>query len=103
MRKPPRSAASVRKQRAALAPVWVEADELRAFKAWWDRLADGERTARRAFLHGFQRSDGAWAVVYQRECDELREARESLRVGRRSSPGCAPPMRDFGGSLRGWS
>jgi hypothetical protein len=80
MRKPPRSAESVRKQNAALAPVWVEADELRAFKAWWDRLADSERTARRAFLHGLQRSDGAWAVVYQREGDELRQARESLRV-----------------------
>ncbi len=80
MRKPPRSAESLRDQGAALAPVWVEADELGAFKAWWDRLSDGERTARRAFLHGLQRSDGAWAVVYQREADELRQARESLSV-----------------------
>jgi hypothetical protein len=58
----------------------VEADELRAFKAWWDRLADGERNARRAFLYGLQRSDAAWGMVYRRLGDELQKARESLRV-----------------------
>jgi hypothetical protein len=63
-----------------LRPVWVEADELQAFKAWWDRIAPGERTARRAFLHGLQRSDAAWGVVYRRLGDELQQVRESLRV-----------------------
>src|SRR6185503_3853689 len=59
MRKPRRTTDAVQSQSKALAPVWVEADELNAFKAWWDRLARGERTARRAFLYGLQRSDAA--------------------------------------------
>jgi hypothetical protein len=54
MRKKRRAAENSRNQGAALAPVWIEADELRAFKSWWDRLSDGERNARRAFLHGLK-------------------------------------------------
>jgi hypothetical protein len=80
MRKPRRSAEAPRTQGPALAPVWVEADELQAFRAAWDRLAEGERTARRAFLQGLERSDAAWGVVYQRQGEELQQARESLRV-----------------------
>jgi chromosome segregation ATPase len=60
--------------------VWVEADELQAFKAWWDRLAGGERNARRAFLRALQRADAAWSVVYRRLGDELQKLRESLRM-----------------------
>src|SRR3954454_3785454 len=80
MRKQPRNAAASRTQSGALAPVWVEADELRAFKAWWDRRSDAERNARSAFLHGLQQSDAAWGVVYKTQGDELQRARESLRV-----------------------
>ena len=64
---------------SALAPVWVEADEVRTFKAWWEALAEGDRTARRAFLHGLQRADAAWGPVYRRLADELQSNRESLR------------------------
>jgi hypothetical protein len=80
MRKPSRVPDSVRSSRPALAPVWAEADELLAFKAWWDRLAAGERTARSAFLHGLQRADAAWGVVYRQQGDELQKSRESLRA-----------------------
>ena len=80
MRKPRRAAETLGEQRAALAPVWIEADELRAFKSWWDRLSDGERNARRAFPHGLERADAAWAVIYERQADELLQARESHRV-----------------------
>src|SRR6185503_17431680 len=80
MRKPPLGAEPARPQSGSLAPVWIEADELLAFKAWWERLADRERTARRAFLHGLQRCDAAWGVVYGRLRSELKLARESLRV-----------------------
>jgi hypothetical protein len=87
MRKPRRAAETLGEQRAALAPVWIEADELRAFKSWWDRLSDGERNARRAFLHGLERADAAWAVIYQRQADELLQARESLRVAHKDLAG----------------
>ena len=80
MRKTPRGAEASRTQGAALAPVWVEADELQAFRAWWDRLSGGERSARRAFLHGLERCDAAWGVVYQRLGEDLRQAREAVRL-----------------------
>jgi hypothetical protein len=80
MRKPRRSAEAPRTHGAALAPVWVEADELQAFRAWWQRLSDDERTARRAFLRGLEQCDAAWGVVYYRQGEELQQARESLRV-----------------------
>jgi hypothetical protein len=51
-----------------------------AFKAWWDRLAAGERTARSAFLHGLQRADAAWGAVYRQQGDALQKSRESLRA-----------------------
>jgi hypothetical protein len=87
MRKPRRTAETVRNQGAALAPVWIEADELREFKSWWDRLSDRERNARRAFLHGLERADSAWAVVYERQAAELLQARESLRVAEKDLAG----------------
>lgn len=80
MRMARRGSDALQSKRDALAPVWVEADELQAFKAWWDRLAAGERTARRAFLHGLQRSDTAWGVVYRQLGDELQKAREAFGV-----------------------
>jgi hypothetical protein len=64
---------------SALAPVWVEADEVRTFKLWWDTLAEPDRTARRAFLHGLERADAAWAPVYRRLVDGLKAARALLR------------------------
>jgi hypothetical protein len=80
MRRPRPGPDPVRTRSSALAPVWIEADELVAFKLWWERLADGERTARRAFLHGLQRADAAWGVVYRQQADELQKSRESLRA-----------------------
>jgi hypothetical protein len=77
----------VRTQSSALAPVWIEADELVAFKLWWERLADGERTARRAFLHGLQRADAAWGVVYRQLGSETQKSRESLRTANRELAG----------------
>jgi hypothetical protein len=80
MRKRRRGPDPVRTQSSALALVWVEADELVAFKTWWERLADGERTARRAFLHGLQRSDAVWGAVYRQLGDELQKTRDSRRM-----------------------
>jgi hypothetical protein len=80
MRKPRRAPDPIRSSSTALAPVWVEADELLAFKAWWDRLAAGERNARSAFVHGLQRADAAWGIVYGQQGDELQKSRESLRA-----------------------
>ena len=87
MRKPRRGPDPVRTQSSALAPVWIEADELVAFKLWWERLPDGERTARRAFLHGLQRADAAWGVVYRQLGSELQKSRESLRTADRELAG----------------
>jgi chromosome segregation ATPase len=87
MRKPRRTAEPARPQGAALTPVWVEADELLAFKAWWNRLAAGERNARSAFLHGLQRADAAWSVVYRQLGDELQKSRESVRTAEKELAG----------------
>jgi hypothetical protein len=35
---------------------------------------------RSAFLHGLQRADAAWGVVYGQQADELQKSRESLRA-----------------------
>jgi hypothetical protein len=80
MRKSRTPAAQGKPPDPALAPVWVEADELHAFRSWWDALPASQRTARKAFLHGLRRADAAWGVIYQRLRDELQAARESLRV-----------------------
>lgn len=80
MHKPRRAGDPVRPQDASLTPVWVESDEVLAFKSWWDRLAHGERNARRAFLHGLERADAAWGLVYGRLGDALQSSRESLRM-----------------------
>src|SRR5215207_5404490 len=80
MRKPRQAPDPARAPSAALAPVWVEADEVQAFKTWWDQLPAGERNARRAFLQGLQRADAAWGSVYRQLGDELQRSRESLRT-----------------------
>src|SRR5215207_6830066 len=96
MRKPRQAPDPARAPSAALAPVWVEADEVQAFKTWWDQLPAGERNARRAFLQGLQRADAAWGSVYRQLGDELQRSRESLRTAIRSSPATVRPTKGFG-------
>ena len=97
LQKPPRPGEPVRTPGAALAPVWVEADELRAFKAWWNRLSDGERNARSAFLHGLQQGDVRGAI-YQKQGEELQHARESLRLVEKKLVEIRAANRDFAGN-----
>jgi hypothetical protein len=37
---------STRKVDASDVPVWIEADELRVFRAWWETLPEPQRNAR---------------------------------------------------------
>jgi hypothetical protein len=59
--------------------VWVEADELSGFRAWWSTLPEAQRNARRAFQHGLERADIAWSAVYKRQRAVLDDVLRKLR------------------------
>src|SRR4051794_21567309 len=80
LRRPRSSGDPTKKVDASDVPVWIEADELHAFRSWWEALPERQRNARRAFLRGLERADGAWSAVYKSQRTVLDEAQRSLRV-----------------------
>jgi hypothetical protein len=80
LRKPPTTVAAKRRSDASDVPVWIEADELREFRAWWETLPETQRNARRAFLRGLERADAAWSAVYTSQRTVLQEAQTSVRT-----------------------
>jgi hypothetical protein len=80
LRKPRSSGDPKRAADASDIPVWVEADEVRAFRAWWETLPEAQRNARRAFSRGLERADAAWSDVYKSQRTLLEDAQRSLRA-----------------------
>ena len=81
LRKPRGSGDSTTKRvDASDVPLWIEADELGAFRAWWKTLPEAQRNARRAFLRGLERADAAWSAVYKSQRTVLDETQRSLRL-----------------------
>jgi hypothetical protein len=80
LRRSPTSVAGTRRSDASDVPVWIEADELREFRAWWETLPETQRNARRAFLRGLERADAAWSAVYRSQGTVLQEAQTSVRT-----------------------
>ena len=80
LRKPRSTGDSTKKVDASDVPVWIEADELRAFRAWWETLPETQRNARHAFLRGLERADTAWSAVHKSQRTVLDETHRSLRV-----------------------
>jgi len=80
LRKPTKPVAGKRRSDASDVPVWIEADELREFRGWWETLPAADRNARRAFLRGLERADAAWSAMYTSQRTVLQDAQTSGRA-----------------------
>lgn len=77
-------------------PVWIEADELRDFGAWWETQPATQRKAWRAFLHRLQSADRAWSAVCESQCRRLEKAQRSIRRSDEEVARFVPPSKNSG-------